>query len=109
MLVIILLQKIHLKYLNSIFNFFKHFYKVVEYRQKQCRALQEPGWETDAVKFKSLVNGLEQLVDDLIISQDKSSEYGTILLIKSIIKKSQEYFESSQDHIKLQNMLSKLK
>lgn len=94
--------------------FSKYYYslgdvdKAIEYRQKQCRALQVTGWESEKEKFVELLKGLK-LLKDLVLKVKKSdSIYSTKLLLNSILKRSAESFENTVEYQDLKDMISEI-
>jgi tetratricopeptide (TPR) repeat protein len=98
------LWAVYAKYHNAIGD----FPKVVEYRQKQCRALQTVGSESEPEKFEKLVKGLQALTEALELANDKSASYSTKLNVKSLLKKAQESFETTQNYKDLEAIVPRL-
>jgi len=85
-----------------------NFQQAIEYRQRQMRALQSSGWESNASQFKALVAAAEKLGEVVIQSKDQNSIYSCKLAIRSLIKKSEESYQSSPEYELLKSLLTKL-
>lgn len=83
-------------------------HKAVEYRQREVRALQSPGWETNADQFKKVVAGASKLVSVVtrLAETDKSILYPTRLTLRSLSIKSDEIFHNTPEHEQLRQMLA---
>lgn len=86
----------------------KEFALVIENRQKQVKALQVHGYESDAAKFEPVVKALILLVEDLEMAKDHKGAYSTLLQLKSLLKKSQDAFEGKDDYAALQALVPRL-
>lgn len=82
--------------------------QVIEYRQKQVKALQVHGYESDAEKFAKVVTALELLVTELELAQDAKTAYSAKLAMKSMLKKAQDAFDGTPTFETVQNLIPRL-
>lgn len=68
---------------------------VIEYRQKQVKALQTHEYESNADQFGKVVAALELLVSELETANDAKVAYSTKLQLRSMLKKAQDAFDGT--------------
>lgn len=82
--------------------------QVIEYRQKQVKALQVHGYESDAEKFAKVVSALELLVTELELAEDAKAAYSIKLAMKSMLKKAQDAFDGTATYETVQKLIPRL-
>lgn len=83
--------------------------KQVEYREKQYRASQKPGWESDRELFELFAKGTSALVRSYMAVGDKASLYSARTKLRSLIKKSEDTFGSEDIYRQLESLLEEVK
>lgn len=63
--------------------------KAIEYREKQCRALQTNGWEQEKVLFEDMAKAVIELAKLYLLEGSQKSIHAAQLKLKSILKKTE--------------------
>jgi len=78
---------------------------VVDYRQRQMRALQTLGWESEKIQFEKVVQGVKLLVESYLDEGSSQSLFSATLMVNGILKKTEKYFSDHSLYQELQNEL----
>lgn len=66
--------------------------KAIEFREKEYRSLQKPGWDQDKLLFEDLATGVLKLCKLYMEQGTEKSFYSAEMKLKSLIKKTQVKF-----------------
>jgi len=96
----------------ALWNLYAEYWKAlgnmeqaISFRNKQCRSLQKPDWETTPQLFEALVEAAQKLAADAIEFNNEKHLYSTKLYLNSINKKAMDTFDGSQPQIALVSVL----
>jgi len=71
--------------------------KGLEFLEKQHRALQKSGWESDEHLFKAVADGTSTLVKAYLEENTMESCYSAKMKVKGILQKSDEFCGTTED------------
>jgi hypothetical protein len=81
---------------------------VIEYREKQYRALQKPGWESDLTLFEKLAKGTMQLTEGYIAEGSVRHLSSARMKLRGLLKKTEDTFGNLPIYKELEQLLQRV-
>jgi len=82
---------------------------VLECRQKQMRALQIQGWESEKTQFEKVVKAAKLLVEAYVDEGSSNSFFSATLMLNGLLKKTEKYFIDTTPYQELRSELQRIK